>query len=48
MFEKVGKEVLTLQRISMGPLWLDEDLAEGDWRELTEEEAQALEPYGFE
>ena len=47
MFQAVGKEVLTLHRLAMGPLRLDSDLAIGQWRSLTEQEAQALEPYGY-
>lgn len=42
MFESVGKKVLTLKRISMGPLMLDESLSEGEYRELTEEEVDLL------
>ncbi|RIX54086.1 rRNA pseudouridine synthase [Paenibacillus nanensis] len=42
MFEAVGKKVLTLKRISMGPLTLDEQLAQGEYRELTEEEVELL------
>ena len=48
MFEKVGKKVLTLKRRSMGPLVLEHDLDEGMWRELTEEEKNALIPFGYE
>lgn len=42
MFEAVGKKVLTLQRISMGPLVLDKDLPEGKARPLTEGEIETL------
>lgn len=42
MFEAVGKRVIYLQRISMGPLQLDEDLELGEYRELTEEEINRL------
>jgi 16S rRNA pseudouridine516 synthase len=35
MFEAVGKRVVYLQRLSMGPLTLDEELALGEYRELT-------------
>lgn len=48
MFEAVGKEVMTLTRLSMGPLHLDDQLEEGAYRELTEEEMSSLEPYGLE
>ena len=42
MFSAVGHEVLSLHRASFGPLELDSSLREGDWRELTPEELQAL------
>lgn len=42
MFESVGKRVLTLNRVSMGPLLLDENLELGEVRELTETELQSL------
>ena len=42
MFGAVGKPVLALHRQSFGPLALDESLAPGDFRELTEEEIAAL------
>lgn len=42
MFEAVGKKVTYLKRLSMGPLQLDEELELGDYRELTEQELQAL------
>lgn len=42
MFEAVGKRVLTLKRIAMGPLALDEQLAQGEYRELTDEEVELL------
>ncbi|MBB6729407.1 pseudouridine synthase [Cohnella zeiphila] len=45
MFEAVGKEVLYLRRVSMGPLPLDADLAPGEWRELTEAEVASLREY---
>ena len=45
MFEAVGKKVLYLRRVAMGPLPLDEALAVGEWRELTEEEVTALREY---
>ena len=37
-----GKPVLYLKRLRFGPLVLDDDLPEGGWRALTEEERQAL------
>lgn len=42
MFHAVGKEVLYLKRISMGPLVLDDSLAPGKYRRLTKEELSAL------
>lgn len=42
MFQSVGKQVLTLHRQSMGPLKLDEQLALGEYRHLTEEEIKLL------
>ena len=45
MFEAVGKRVIYLQRISMGPLQLDESLELGEYRELTEEELEKLVEY---
>lgn len=42
MFEAVGKRVVYLKRLTMGPITLDEKLAEGEYRELTEEEIERL------
>lgn len=42
MFESVGKRVLTLKRVTMGPLSLDEGLKQGEYRELTEKEVELL------
>lgn len=42
MFEAVGKKVVYLKRLSMGPLELDETLALGTYRPLTEEEIKKL------
>ena len=42
MFEKVGSVVLYLKRISFGSLTLDETLAPGTFRPLTEEEIRQL------
>ena len=42
MFEALGKKVLFLRRISMGPLVLDERLKPGEARKLTKEEIQLL------
>ena len=42
MFEKIGSQVLYLKRISFGNLTLDETLAIGDFRPLTEDEIRQL------
>ena len=42
MFAAVGKEVLELHRCAFGPLELDPELREGQWRELNQEEEKAL------
>lgn len=42
MFEARDKEVVFLKRVSFGSLHLDENLPEGEYRELTEEEIQIL------
>lgn len=42
MLASRGKPVRFLKRISIGDLALDEDLAEGDWRNLTREELEML------
>lgn len=42
MFRAVGKEVLFLKRLTMGPLELDPALAPGEYRRLTEDEIKAL------
>ena len=42
MFAAVGHEVQELHRCAFGPLELDPALQEGQWRELTAEELQAL------
>ncbi len=42
MFETVGKTVVYLKRLSMGPLALDENLPAGACRLLTEEEQKRL------
>lgn len=46
MFEAVGRPVLTLKRISMGALTLDEQLQPGEYRALTEEEINDLRQRG--
>jgi 16S rRNA pseudouridine516 synthase len=42
MFQAVDKAVVYLQRIKFGPLGLDENLEEGEYRELREEEVELL------
>ncbi|MFS0689172.1 pseudouridine synthase [Sporosarcina sp. 179-K 8C2 HS] len=42
MFEAVGKRVVYLKRLSMGPLELDTTLSLGEYRELTDEEVAML------
>ena len=37
-----GKEVVDLQRLTMGTLTLDENLKRGEWRRLTKDELEAL------
>ena len=37
-----GKEVVNLQRLTMGTLVLDENLERGEWRRLTKEELEVL------
>jgi 16S rRNA pseudouridine516 synthase len=42
MFAAVGREVLYLKRLSMGPLALDGTLPPGAYRRLTEEEESVI------
>lgn len=42
MFHAVGKEVLTLERLEMGPLALPDDLDRGQYRALTDAELALL------
>lgn len=42
MFLAVGKEVVYLKRLSMGPLVLDDELTLGDYRALTKKELEQL------
>lgn len=46
MLEAVDNKILSLGRITFGPLTLDEALAEGEWRFLTDEETRKLESNG--
>lgn len=45
MFEAVGKKVIYLKREEFGGLLLDQDLQEGEYRELTDEELALLKSY---
>ena len=42
MMKAVGKPVIYLKRISMGPLTLPDELKKGEYRPLTEEEVQKV------
>ena len=42
MFQAVGKEVIYLKRLGMGPLILDEHLKPGEYRRLTDKEVTEL------
>lgn len=42
MFERAGSSVVYLKRVSFGGVRLDENLPEGAWRYLTEDEEDAL------
>lgn len=46
MFEAVHNKITYLERVTFGPLRLDETLDRGEWRELTEKEIAALEDAG--
>ncbi|HFI0256645.1 TPA: pseudouridine synthase [Streptococcus suis] len=46
MVQACGKTVMDLERLSMGPLVLDKDLALGSYRRLTAEELASLEIFG--
>lgn len=47
MIAALGKEVLALDRLSMGPLTLDKTLKRGAYRPLTYEEQARLHPFGL-
>jgi 16S rRNA pseudouridine516 synthase len=42
MFRAVGKQVVELKRLSMGPLVLDPALSPGQYRHLTADEVKML------
>lgn len=48
MVAACGKQVTDLQRLSMGPLRLDEELLVGEWRRLTAAELESLAVFGVE
>ena len=45
MFESLNKNVTYLKRVEFGTLKLDEELEEGEYRELTEEELEILKSF---
>ena len=45
MLEALDNKITYLERISFGPLCLDEDIEAGQWRYLTDEEIAALEAH---
>lgn len=47
MLDALGNKITYLERISFGPLILDEALGRGDWRYLTDEEIAKLEAHGI-
>lgn len=47
MFASVGKKVIYLKRISMGPIHLDKTLPLGEYRELTIDEINLLKSHHF-
>ena len=42
MLQAVENKVVSLKRVSFGPLTLDEALKPGEYRELTQEEVKSL------
>ncbi len=42
MFEKIGKDVLYLKRIRIGPFFLDKNLKEGQWRFFNQNEMKIV------
>lgn len=45
MFGVYGAGVVSLRRLAIGDVWLDETLGPGGWRELTADELQRLRPH---
>ncbi len=48
MAEAVHNQIIFLERVTFGPITLDEKLARGEWRYLTEDEQKALEERGVQ
>ena len=48
MVQACGKTVTDLERLSMGPLTLDKELATGTFRRLTQEEIKSFKRFGVE
>ncbi len=48
MAEAVHNQITFLERVSFGPIKLDEGLSRGEWRYLTDEEQKLLEARGIE
>lgn len=46
MAEAVHNQITYLERVTFGPIKLDERLERGEWRYLTEDEQQSLESHG--
>ena len=42
MFEAVGNKIMSLERLTFGPLTLDPSLSRGEWRYLTDGEIAEL------
>ncbi|NPA33198.1 MAG: rRNA pseudouridine synthase, partial [Aquificae bacterium] len=42
LFKAIGRNVISLKRTRIGPLKLDENLSQGEWRELSQEEVKQL------
>ena len=45
MFDAIGNKITSLERVTFGPLKKDPSLLAGEWRELSDEEVQALEDH---
>ena len=48
MAEAVHNQITYLERVTFGPISLDESLKRGEWRYLSEEEQKMLESRGVE